>query len=200
MKRVSLSGSPRENVGKKDAAALRNAGNVPCVLYGGSEQVHFHIHDLDAKKLYNTPDVYVIELDLSGKAFKAIVQDVQLDPVSDKIIHIDFLQVTEDKPVKVKLPLKLTGFSIGVRNGGKLRQHFRKVTAVGLLKDLPELVELDITPMRIGHKKRISDLTVEGVKFVDAASAVVVAIQMARGASMEAQDEEGEEGAEDAAK
>lgn len=199
MKRVSLSGSPRENVGKKDAAALRNAGNVPCVLYGGSEQVHFHIRDLDAKKLYNTPDVYVIELDLSGKAFKAIVQDVQLDPVSDKIIHIDFLQVTEDKPVKVKLPLKLTGFSIGVRNGGKLRQHFRKVTAVGLLKDLPELVELDITPMRIGHKKRISDLTVEGVKFVDAASAVVVAIQMARGASMEAQDEEGEEGAEDAA-
>lgn len=146
-----------------------------------------------------TPNVYVIELDLKGKAFKAIVQDVQLDPVSDKIIHIDFLQVTEDKPVKVKLPLKLTGFSIGVRNGGKLRQHFRKVTAVGLLKDLPELVELDITPMRIGHKKRISDLTVEGVKFVDAASAVVVAIQMARGASMEAQDEEGEEGAEDAA-
>lgn len=197
MKQVSLSGSPRENVGKKDAAKLRNEGRVPAVLYGGDEQVHFHVSEIEAKKLYYTPNVYVINLEVDGKSTKAIIQDVQLHPVSDKVVHIDFLEVFEDKPVKVKLPVKLTGFSIGVRNGGKLRQHFRKVTAVGLLKDLPEVVELDITSMRIGHKKRISDLAVEGVNFVDASSAVVVAVQMARGAALD--EEEEEEGAEGAA-
>lgn len=199
MKKVSLSGSPRENVGKKDAASLRKSGNVPAVLYGGDEQVHFHIGELEASKLYHTPDVYVIELNVDGKSFKAIIQEVQLHPVSDKIVHIDFLQVFDDRPVKVKLPLKLTGFSIGVRNGGKLRQHFRRVTAVGLLKDLPESVEVDISPLRIGHKRRISDLAVEGVKFVDAPSAVVVAIQMARGASMDTEEESEEEAEGEAA-
>ncbi|MCB9196104.1 MAG: 50S ribosomal protein L25 [Flavobacteriales bacterium] len=197
MKQVSLSGSPRENVGKKDAASLRREGRVPAVLYGGDEQTHFHIAELDAKKLYYTPNVYVVNLDVNGKQTKAIIQDVQLHPTSDNVIHIDFLEVSEDKPVKVKLPIKLTGFSVGVRNGGKLRQHFRRVTALGLLKDLPEVVELDITTMRIGHKKRISDLAVEGVQFIDASSAVVVAVQMARGASMDTEEEEdAEEGAE----
>lgn len=200
MKQVSLSGSLRENVGKKDAASLRREGRVPAVLYGGNEQIHFHIADLDAKKLYFTPDVYVVNLDLNGKQTKAIIQDVQLHPTKDTLIHIDFLEVAEDKPVKVKLPIKLTGFSVGVRNGGKLRQHFRRVTALGLLKDLPEVVELDITTMKIGHKKRISDLAVEGVQFVDASSAVVVAIQMARGATMvDDETEDSEETAEAAA-
>ncbi|CAG5078617.1 50S ribosomal protein L25 [Parvicella tangerina] len=194
MKQVSLSGSPRENVGKKDAAKLRKEGRVPAVLYGGGDQTHFHISEIDAKKLYYTPNVYVIDLDIDGKATKAIIQEVQLHPVTDAVVHIDFLEVFEDKPVKVKLPVKLTGFSIGVRNGGKLRQHFRRVTAVGLLKDLPEEVELDISPLKIGHKRRISDLSVDGVQFVDAASAVVVAVQMARGA-VEEEEEEGEEGA-----
>jgi large subunit ribosomal protein L25 len=194
MKKVSLSGSSRENVGKKDAAELRRNGRVPAVLYGGNEQLHFHVSAIDAKKLYYTPDVYVLDLDVDGKKLQAIIQDVQIHPITDQVIHIDFLEVTEDKPVKVKLPVSLTGFSIGVRNGGKLRQHFRRVTAVGLLKDLPEVVELDITEMRIGHKKRISDLAVDGVQFIDAASAVVVAVQMARGASLDAEEEEGEEG------
>ncbi len=195
MKKVSLSGSPRENVGKKDAANLRKEGRVPAVLYGGGEQTHFHIDENDAKKLYYTPNVYVINIEIDGKATLAIIQEVQLHPVTDRVIHVDFLEVFEDKPVKVKLPVKLTGFSIGVRNGGKLRQHFRKVTAVGLLKDLPEEVQLDITSMRIGHKKRISDLSVDGVQFVDATSAVVVAVQMSRGAALDDEEEGEEEGA-----
>lgn len=199
MKEVSLSGSPRENVGKKDAASLRKEGRVPAVLYGRGEQTHFHIAELDAKKLYYTPNVYVINLDVDGKQTKAIVQEVQLHPVTDRVVHIDFLEVSDDKPVKVKLPLSLTGFSVGVRNGGKLRQHFRRVTAVGLLKDLPEEVELDITSMKIGHKKRINDLNVEGVEFIDAPTAVVVAVQMARGASLTDEDEEGAEGSEEGA-
>jgi len=196
MKQVSLSGSARTNVGKKDAANLRRDNRVPAVLYGGGSQTHFHVAENDAKKLYFTPDVYVIEIDVEGNKSKAILQEVQLHPITDRIIHMDFLLVSDDKPAKVKLPVKLTGFSVGVRNGGKLRQHFRRVTAVGMLADLPETVEIDITNIKIGGKKRISDLNVNGVEFIDPANAVVVAVQMARGATMDADEEEAEEGAE----
>ncbi len=194
MKKVSLSGSQRENVGKKDAAALRRANRVPAVLYGGKTQTHFHISINDANKLYHTPHVYLVEIEVDGKKTQAIIQELQLHPVTDVITHIDFLEVTDNKPVKVKLPLNLTGFSIGVRNGGKLRQHFRRVTCVGMLADLPESVEIDITDMKIGSKARISDLSVPGVTFTDAPNSVVVAVQMSRGASMDDESEEGEEG------
>jgi large subunit ribosomal protein L25 len=192
MKKVSLSGSPRANVGKKDAADLRRAGRVPCVNYGTGTQTHFHLEYLDAERIIKTPNVYLIDLDVAGKKSKAIIQDTQFDPVSDKVIHIDFLEVTDNAPIKVKLPIKLTGFAAGVRSGGKLRQNFRKVTVSGMEKDLPENVEIDITPMKIGHKIRISDLKVDGLKFLDAAPAVVVAVQMARGAKATSDEEEAE--------
>lgn len=196
MKKVSLSGSQRENVGKKDAAALRRANRVPAVLYGGKTQTHFHISINDANKLYHTPDVYLVDIEVEGKKTQAIIQELQIHPVTDVINHIDFLEVTDDKPVKVKLPLNLKGFSIGVRNGGKLRQHFRRVTCVGLLADMPECVEIDITEMKIGSKARISELSVPGVTFLDAPNSVVVAVQMSRGASEEEEEEEGAEGEE----
>jgi large subunit ribosomal protein L25 len=192
MKAISLSGSPRANVGKKDAADLRRAGRVPCVNYGTGTQTHFHLEYLDAERIIKTPNVYLIDLDVAGKKSKAIIQDTQFDPVSDKVIHIDFLEVTDNAPIKVKLPIKLTGFAAGVRSGGKLRQNFRKVTVSGMEKDLPENVEIDITPMKIGHKIRISDLKVDGLKFLDAAPAVVVAVQMARGAKATSDEEEAE--------
>jgi large subunit ribosomal protein L25 len=194
MKRVSLSGSSRANVGKKDAADLRRAGRVPCVNYGTGTQTHFHVAYLDAERLVKTPNVYMVDIDVEGKKLKGIIQDVQFNPVSDKIIHIDFLEVQENAPIKVKLPIKLTGFAIGVRSGGKLRQNFRKVTVLGMEKDLPENVEIDITPMKIGAKIRVADLKSDGIKFLDAESAVVVAVQMARGAKKPGDDEESEEG------
>ncbi len=199
MKKVSLSGSSRENVGKKDAAALRRANRVPAVLYGGQTQTHFHISINDANKLYKTPDVYLVEVTVEGIKTLAIIQELQINSVTDVISHIDFLEVTEDKPVKVKLPLKLTGFSVGVRNGGKLRQHFRRVTCVGMLNDLPESVEVDITNMKIGAKHRISDLKVPGVNIIDAPNSVVVAVQMSRGATVGDAEEESEETEEAAA-
>jgi large subunit ribosomal protein L25 len=195
MKKVSLSGSPREGVGKKDAKLLRREGRVPAVVYGGKDQTHLHMSENDAKKLVYTPDVFVIELDVNGNKIQTIVQEVQMHPVTDRIIHIDFLEVSDDKPAKVQLPITLSGFSIGVRNGGKLRQNFRRVTAVGLLNDIPEAVNVDITNLKIGDKVRVSQLDVPKVSFTDPAGAVVVAINMARGAAL---DEEGAEAAEEA--
>jgi large subunit ribosomal protein L25 len=199
MKKVSLSGSKRENVGKKDAAALRRANRVPAVLYGGATQTHFHVSINDANRMYKTQHVYLVDLEVEGKKSLAIIQELQINPVTDVIRHIDFLEVTEDKPVKVKLPIKLTGFSVGVRNGGKLRQHFRRVTVSGMLKDLPETLDIDITNMKINSKYRISDIKVPGVTVLDAPNSVAVAVQMARGASLPGSEDEEEEGGEEAA-
>ena len=203
MKTVSLSGSPRESVGKKGAASLRTGERIPAVIYGGKEQIHFSIAENEAKKLIFTPNVYLIEIEVDGKSFKVILQETQLHPVTDRIIHLDFLEVKDDKPFKIKLPVKLEGFSRGVRNGGRLRQNFRKLKVFGLAKDMPESIEIDITPIRIGQKRRVSDLAINGLSFLDPANAVVVGVQTARAAIEEEEEEEegaeGPEGAEGAA-
>ena len=197
MKTVSLSGSSRENVGKKGAATLRREGNIPSVLYGGKEQIHFFIPENEAKKLVFTPNVYLIEIEISGKKYKSILQETQLHPVTDRILHLDFLEVTEESPFKIKMPVKLEGFSRGVRNGGRLRQNFRKLKVFGLAKDMPESISIDITPIKIGDKKRISDISIPGLKFLDPANAVVVGVQMARTAVLdEEEEEESEDGGE----
>tara|TARA_B100001769_G_C21928693_1_gene500594 strand:+ start:118 stop:768 length:651 start_codon:yes stop_codon:yes gene_type:complete len=197
MKTVSLSGSSRENVGKKGATQLRNQERIPAVLYGGKEQVHFSISENEAKKLVFTPNVYLIDLEVNGKKVKAIIQETQIHPVTDRILHIDFFEVNESNPFKVKLPVTLSGFSKGVRNGGRLRQNFRKLHVMGLVGDMPEDINIDITPLRIGHKKRVSDLSISGLKFLDPLNAVVVGVQTAR-AAIEEEEEDEEEGAEGA--
>jgi large subunit ribosomal protein L25 len=197
MKTVSLSGSSRKSVGKKGATELRNQDRIPAVLYGGKEQVHFSISENEAKKLIFTPNVYLIDLEVNGKKVKAIIQETQIHPVTDRILHIDFFEVNESNPFKVKLPVTLSGFSRGVRNGGRLRQNFRKLHVMGLVGDMPDDINIDITPLRIGHKKRVSDLAISGLKFLDPSNAVVVGVQTAR-AAVEDEEEEGTEGAEGA--
>ena len=196
MKTVSLSGSLRESVGKKGAASLRTGERIPAVIYGGKEQIHFSIAENEAKKLVFTPNVYLIEIEVDGKSFKVILQETQLHPVTDRIIHLDFLEITDEKPFKIKLPVKLEGFARGVRNGGRLRQNFRKLKVFGLAKDMPESIEIDITPIRIGQKRRVSDLTINGLTFLDPANAVVVGVQTARAAIEEEEEEEEAEGTE----
>jgi large subunit ribosomal protein L25 len=202
MKTVSLSGSPREGVGKKDAAALRAAGNVPSVLYGGSEQVHFSVDLIEFSKYVYTPDVYLFEVEVGGKKYEAVLKDLQFDPVSDRIIHADFLEVIDGKPVKFELPVRVTGNSIGVRNGGRLAVNFRRVKVQGLPKDFPDAVVMDITKLRIGMALRVSDIELEGVKLLHDPNAVVVAVKTARGAvdddGEEDEEGEGEEGGEGA--
>lgn len=190
MKKAQLSGSIRANVGKKDAKALRNAGLVPCVLYGTGEQIHFSVRSVDIEKLIFSPDVFQIELDLDGTKKMGIMQDLQMHPVKDKPLHIDFLELQDDKKVKVMLPLRTTGSPIGVMNGGKLRQPYRKLKVLGLPADLPEAIVVDITKLRIGHTVKINSLPAENIEFLDPQTAVVLSVKMARGAVEEEEEEE----------
>jgi large subunit ribosomal protein L25 len=194
MKVSQLSGSLRSNVGKKDAKATRDAGMVPCVLYGQGTQTHFAVKDIAIEKLVFNPDVFQVELDIEGTKATAIIQELQQNPITDKVTHIDFLQLDPKKPVKIALPVRLTGASRGVLAGGKLLQVYRRLKVVALPGDLPEAIVVDITKLRIGQSIRVGDLETQtpGVKFVDAKSAVVVSVKMARGASKaaEADDED----------
>ncbi len=182
MKTAQLSGSLRANVGKKDAKTLRNEGLVPCVLYGQGEQTHFAVKRVPLEKLVFSPDVYQIELDIDGKKAKAIIRELQQHPTKDTVQHIDFLELNDAKEVRVKLPVRLSGSSRGVRAGGKLMQVFRHMQCQGLPSALPEEINIDISPMRIGQSFRVSNIEIPGVKILDPANAVVVAVKMARGA------------------
>src|ERR1017187_6828518 len=144
MKTVPLSGSPRANVGKVDATQLRNNGKVPCVLYGGKEQVHFSADERDFKHIIFTPEVCFIEIDLNGKKTKAILQEAQYHKVNDKLIHADFLEIVEGKLVTMHVPVKLHGQSEGVKAGGKLNFKQRMVKVRGLADKLPDQIDINI--------------------------------------------------------
>lgn len=198
MKKVSLSGSSRENVGKKDAKALRAAGQIPAVLYGGDKQVSFSVSAIAFDKIYYSPDVYQIELDIDGTVTNCIIKDLQAHPVSDKILHIDMYELSDDKEVVVSLPVRSTGSSVGILNGGALINNFRKVKVKGLPGNLPEEIVVDITPLNIGDMIRIGEVEIEGCTIVQNPSAVILAVKRTRVAVIEEEvvAEEGAEGAE----
>ena len=195
MKTAQLSGSLRANVGKKDATAIRNAKRVPCVLYGQGEQTHFSVKQVDIEKIVYSPEVFQVELDIDGKKSRGIIQELQQHPTKGTIQHVDFLELNDNKEVKVKLPIRITGSSRGVLAGGKLMTAFRNLLCSGLPKDLPDAIVLDITKLRIGQSIRINSIDVPGVKFLDPANAVVLSVKMARGAvkGADAGDEDDEE-------
>ena len=183
MKVSKLSGLLRANVGKKDASALRKEERVPCVLYGQGEQFHFSVRKIEVEKLVFTPEVYQIELDIEGKTASAIIQDLQQDNITGAVKHVDFLELSPSKPVKVALPVRLKGASRGVLAGGKLLQVFRRLTVFALPSALPDAVTIDITKLRIGQAIRVGQIEANGLTFLEAANAVVVSVKMARGAA-----------------
>lgn len=193
MKKVSLSGSVRKNVGKKDANLMRKEGFVPCVVYGNKEQVHFSVKENDINKIVFTPNVYIVELNIEGKNTQAILKDIQIHPVTDRVLHADFQEIVENKKVKIDIPVKVNGLAIGVKNGGKLIQNFRKLRAEALSENLPDSIDIDVTNVKIGQKIRVGDVNVDGVSFLNPETAVVVAVQMARGAKASEDEDEGEE-------
>jgi large subunit ribosomal protein L25 len=193
MKTVSLSGSLRENVGKKDAKAVRNAGKVPCVLYGGKDQVHFTAETAAFKPIIFTPETYLINLDIDGKKYQAILQDVQYHPLSDNLLHADFLMIQETKPVTVSLPVKLKGAAPGVLRGGKLKVKLSKIKLKGLVKDIPEFIEINISKLEIGQSVKVKDLSIDNIMLLSPATAVIADVKTARGATAD-EEEEGEEG------
>ena len=200
MKTASLSGSSRESVGKKDASQLRLNNRVPAVLYGGGDQKHLSVGDLDISKIVVNPDVFQIDLDLDGTAYKCIVQDVQFHPVTERIVHIDLLQIVDGKPVRVELPLRTTGTAQGVIDGGRIQMLFRRLPVRGLIQDLPEEISVDISDLVIGDSARVRDIEVPNCDVLLSESALLVACKRTRAAmSAESEEElegEGAEGAE----
>jgi len=193
MKKVSLSGSSRENVGKKDAKAQRRAGNVPAVIYGGDKQVHVFINEIALKKVVYSPNVYQIELEISGSITNVIIQDIQFHPVTDRIVHVDFLELVATKEVKIGLPVRTSGLSEGVVGGGRLAMNFRKLNCKGLPSAFPEELVLDITALNIGDSIRVSSVDLDGLTLLHPENAVVLAVKRTR-AAMSAATDEGEEG------
>lgn len=190
MKSVSVSGSPRENVGKKDAKGLRRQGLVPCVLYGGKEQVAFAMPELSFRDIIFTPDACLIKLEVNGKTYNSILQDAQYHPVSGKIVHCDFLEIFPDKPIKMDVPIRVTGNSPGVIKGGKLITKLRKLKVKGLMDALPDTIEVNISKLNIADSVKVGQLSVEGIEFLDPANAVVVIVKMTRGAGAGGDDDD----------
>jgi large subunit ribosomal protein L25 len=193
MKKAQLSGSLRSNVGKKDAASLRLAGMVPCVIYGQGTQTHFAVKRTELDKVVYSPEVFQVELDLDGKKMTGIIQELQQHPTKDTIQHVDFLELNDNKTVRVKLPVRLTGSARGVLAGGKLMTVFRNLQCVGLPGDLPDAITLDIAKLKIGMSIRVKNIEIPGVTILDPANAVVVSVKMARGAVKGADDDDEEE-------
>lgn len=198
MKHFEVNATLRTDLGKKASKKIRNDENIPCVLYGGKENIHFHTSQGVVRKLIYTPEVMFADINVNGKKYVSIVKDIQFHPVSDKILHIDFYEVMPDKPIKIKLPAKVVGNSPGVKAGGKLKQNIRKITVKGLMDSIPDFLEINISSLRIGQSIRIKDLISDNLEFVDPKSNVVVMVASARGASVSAATEN-EEGDEEAA-
>jgi len=186
MKTVSLSGSLRENVGKKDAKMHRRNFKVPCVMYGGKEQLHFVADEKILMKLMHTPVAYIINLDVAGQLHNTIVQDVQYHPVTDRLLHVDFLQLFPEKPVVIGVPVKITGVAPGVLRGGKLIKKMRKLTIKALIPHLPDDITISIDNLEIGDSVKVSDMKMDHVTFLDPISNVIVGVRTARAVVEEA--------------
>ena len=192
MKSITIKGSKRESVGKVATKALRNAGMVPCVIYGGDKPVHFSAEELAFKKLVYTPNVYTATISVDGVEVNTILKDIQFHPVTDRIIHADFYQLFEEKEITMNIPVKLTGTSPGVLNGGSLRFTNRKLRVKALPANLPDFVTADISALKIGSKLVVASLANEGYTFMHPDNTVVVQVRTSRNATDDAEDEEAE--------
>ncbi|MCM1042520.1 MAG: 50S ribosomal protein L25 [Bacteroides sp.] len=186
MKVVSMSGSPRENVGKKDARDLRLQGNVPCVVYGGEKEIRFFAAAKDLIELFNKPEVCFVELDINGQKVKAIPQEVQFHKVTDSLMHVDFLELRDDRPISMAIPLVVTGNSVGVLKGGKLLKRMRRLRLRALPADMPENITVDITKLDIADEVKVKDLCSDKYKIMEDMTAAVVTIKATRNAVADA--------------
>ena len=195
MKSVSIKGVARVNLGKKFAKQLRKEDNVPCVIYGGNtDPIHFYAHSNEFRKIVYTANVFIIDVHIGNETVKSIMSDIQFHPVTDKLVHIDFLKIFDDKKIKLNIPLNIIGNAIGVRNGGRLALNMRKLAIEALVENLPESVEVDISELRIGQSMRVSDLSLDGITILSKSNDVVVGVKTSRAVVEE--EEEETEGAE----
>ena len=187
MKTFELKGELKSATGKKVAKAIRAEGKVPCVLYGGKENVHFTVENAELKHLIYTDTVYVVDLMVDGKKYQSVLKDIQFHPVSDEILHIDFYEVSNEKPVIVELPVDLEGFAEGVKAGGKLQKDMRYLKVKGNLTELPERLKIDITNLGLGKTVQVGELSFPNIEILNAKNAVVAAVKLTRAARAKAE-------------
>ncbi len=190
MNSVSLSGSLRENVGKKDAKKLRAQGLVPCIIYGNGREVRFYTEEKSFKTILFTPETYIIDFTIEGQVYRTILQDVQYHPISDEVLHADFLEVTEEKPITVTLPVRTEGTSPGVMRGGKLKVRIPRLKVKGLIKDLPAIVVVNISELNVNQAIRVKDINIENVTPLVAANNIVCDVKAKKSAVTEEETEE----------
>lgn len=195
MKSVEIQGNVRTEVGSKYAKAERKAGNVPCVVYGGEAPIHFSAPTLAFRGLVYTAEAKTAKITVGDTTVEAVIQDIQFHPVTDQLMHIDFIQLVDGKAVTMNIPVVLHGQARGVLNGGKLKTILRQLSVRAIPGQFPERIDLNIADLRIGKSIRVSDVTPEGFEILNADTAVIVTVKKARGAVDEDDDEE-EEGAE----
>lgn len=199
MKTIKISAEKRSELGKKSTRDLRKIDHVPCVMYGGAEVIHFHAHENDFRHLVYTPSAFIVEVNLDGKKHKAVMQELQFHPVTDKLNHIDFVEVFDDKPVTVEIPIKLVGAAIGLKDGGKPRQRRRVLKVRGLVGNLPDVLDVDITNVAIGDVIKIGDLSYDKLEILDPSRSMVFAVvssRISKGMEMGEAELEAEEAAE----
>ncbi|KAF0235761.1 MAG: large subunit ribosomal protein [Prolixibacteraceae bacterium] len=205
MKTLVVKGQKRKSLGKKEAKMLRSQELVPSVLYGAGEPVHFSVPFSELRLLVYTPHVYLIELDIDGTVYPAIVQDIQWHAVEEQAVHVDFLKIEDNKKIKINLPIKIVGLAKGIKAGGKLKTNLRHLKVKALAKDLPDAIEVNVTKLGIGHSIKVSDLSLKHIEILDKKSNVVVAVTVTRaaksaaGAVVQEEDEVGETAPEESA-
>jgi large subunit ribosomal protein L25 len=182
MKTFQIEGSKRDSIGKKASKAYRKASLVPCVLYGGESVVHFTVTKEGLRKLIYTPEVQLVDLSIEGKTYKAIIKDSQYHPVSDELLHVDFLQIFEDKPVIIEIPVVLEGLAEGVKAGGKLSLEMRKLKVKGLFKNFPEKLVINVEKLGLGKTIQTGSLFFENLELLNAKDNVVATVKLTRAA------------------
>lgn len=180
MKTIELKAVKRADFGKKAAKAFRREGLIPCVIYGGSEEIAFTVDAKEVKPLIYTPNSYIVELNIDGKVEKAVMREVQFHPVREQILHIDFYRVQEGKPVAISIPVRLSGTAEGVKVGGKLALSARKLMVKAMVDQLPDEIIVDVTPLQVGQTIFVGDLKQENLTFVTPATTAVCAVRVTR--------------------
>jgi large subunit ribosomal protein L25 len=181
MKTVSISGSPRENVGKKDAKLARRSGQIPCVLYGGAEQIHFSADVKAFKNLIYTPEVHIARINVSGNEYDAVMREVQFHPTSDEILHVDFMQLFAEKEIKLDIPVNLVGVAEGVRAGGKLIKKQRLLKVRAIPANLPDSILVNVEKLSVGGIIRAKEITVKNMVILNDPQTVIATVKGKRG-------------------
>jgi large subunit ribosomal protein L25 len=199
MKTIEIKGSFRTELGKKSSKQLRKTGNVPCVIYGKEKNIHFHAHENSFKNLVYTPEAHLVKLSIEDKEYKAVLKDMQFHPVNDKILHADFIEIFDNKPVVINIPVKVTGDSEGVIAGGKLSIKRRTLKVKGLADDLPESLPIDITELKIHEGIKVGELSYDKIELLDPKKSMVLTIATSRVAQKTDEEVLAETAAEEAA-